>query len=330
MLQAIRHLLTRPGCFRPERELPDGGRTHLTEAPLDKAHTPTPSSGRSGRSAWDARTACSPDPTAEPATGRSWRAWWRPRVESATGAVAVEPEELLLAGGFRPLPVPQLGPWLRLQSPLVKPDVRLARIRLSPASSSLRARQVATVEWQGKEAEHPVQMLVRVSAVPRASPAPPSHQPSSDPSLDVPAHQAVGPEHPPLVEVRRPAPGQAGVDRPPPPRAGGVAPPRGGLVGSVLPGAGPAPRDWCCAIATWSLRGSVAAGDGPPSGTGVCRYRAPRPCRRTGRPCSRGSRSFPSAIGSAGSWLRSPSAPAVSSAAASSPGPPARFPAGSR
>ena len=83
--------------------------------------------------------------------------------------MAVEPEELLLAGGFRPLPVPQLGPWLRLQSPLVKPDVRLARIRLSPASSSLRPRQVATVERQGKEAECLVKILVRVSAVPGAS-----------------------------------------------------------------------------------------------------------------------------------------------------------------
>src|SRR5215210_4917452 len=109
--------------------------------------------------------------------------------------------------------VPQLGPWLRLQSPLVKPDVRLARIRLSPASSSLRARQVATVERQGEEAEHPVQVLVRVSAVPGASPAAPPHQPSSDPSLDVPAHQAVGPEHRPLVEVRRPAAEQTVDDR---------------------------------------------------------------------------------------------------------------------
>src|SRR4051812_49987794 len=130
---------------------------------------------------------CSPAARAGRAIGRSWPAWWRPRVESATGAVAVEPEELLLAGGFRPLPVPQLGPWLRLQSPLVKPDVRLARIRLSPAASSLRARQVATVEWQGEEAEHPVQVLVRVSAVPGASPAAPSHQPSSGPSPPVAA-----------------------------------------------------------------------------------------------------------------------------------------------
>src|SRR4051794_41307100 len=129
---------------------------------------------------------------AGPAGGRSWPAWWRPRVESATGAVAVEPEELLLAGGFRPLPVPQFGPWLRLQSPLVKPDVRLARIRLSPASSSLRARQVATVEWQGEEAEHPVQVLVRVSAGTRAPPPPPSPPTSPGPPPPAPPHPAAG------------------------------------------------------------------------------------------------------------------------------------------
>ena len=47
MLQVIRHLLTRPRCFRPERELPGGGRTHLTETPLDKAHTSTTPNGSS-------------------------------------------------------------------------------------------------------------------------------------------------------------------------------------------------------------------------------------------------------------------------------------------
>jgi hypothetical protein len=40
-------------------------------------------------------------------------------VESTTGAVAVGPEEWLFAGSFRTLPVPQFGPWLRFQSPLV-------------------------------------------------------------------------------------------------------------------------------------------------------------------------------------------------------------------
>jgi hypothetical protein len=39
------------------------------------------------------------------------------------------------------------------------------RIRLSPASSSLRARQVGTAVRQGKEAECLVEILVRILAV---------------------------------------------------------------------------------------------------------------------------------------------------------------------
>jgi hypothetical protein len=45
---------------------------------------------------------------------------------------------------------PQSGlTWLRFLSPLVKPDVQISRIRLSPASSSLRAWQVGAAERQG-------------------------------------------------------------------------------------------------------------------------------------------------------------------------------------
>ena len=33
--------------------------------------------------------------------------------------------------GFRPVPVPHSPPWLRFQSPLIEPDVRISRIRLS-------------------------------------------------------------------------------------------------------------------------------------------------------------------------------------------------------
>ncbi len=36
-----------------------------------------------------------------------------------------------VAGGFRQVPVPQSLPWLRFPSPLIKPDVRNYRIRLS-------------------------------------------------------------------------------------------------------------------------------------------------------------------------------------------------------
>ena len=82
-------------------------------------------------------------------------------VESTTGAVAVGPEEWLFAGSFRTLPVPQFGPWLRFQSPLVKPDVRISRIRLSPVPSNLRSWQVAAVSRDGVEAERLIKILVR-------------------------------------------------------------------------------------------------------------------------------------------------------------------------
>ena len=54
----------------------------------------------------------------------------RCKVESTTGAVAVG------RGGscsrrLSPMPVPHSSPWLRFQSPLVEPDMRISRIRLS-------------------------------------------------------------------------------------------------------------------------------------------------------------------------------------------------------
>ena len=82
-------------------------------------------------------------------------------VESTTGAVAVGAEEWLFAGSFRTLPVPQFGPWLRFQSPLVKPDVRISRIRLSPVPSNVRSWQVAAVSRDGVEAERLIKILVR-------------------------------------------------------------------------------------------------------------------------------------------------------------------------
>jgi hypothetical protein len=89
-------------------------------------------------------------------------------VESTTGAVAVGHEEWLFAGSFRTLPVPQFGPWLRFQSPLVKPDVRISRIRLSPVPSNLRSWQVAAVSRDGVEAERLIKILVRDLAEPGA------------------------------------------------------------------------------------------------------------------------------------------------------------------
>src|SRR5690242_4473305 len=133
-------------------------------------------------------------------------------VESTTGAVAVGLRELPLAGRFRDVPVPHSRPWLRFQSPLVKPDVRIARIRLSPASSSLRARQVGTPSRQVVKAEFPIQVLVRVLAVPGAFPAAAAPQPAFQTPLGIPAHGLIDPEDRTLIEVRRPAPDH-GIER---------------------------------------------------------------------------------------------------------------------
>jgi len=111
-----------------------------------------------------------------------------------------------LSGGFRLVPVPQFRePLLRFQSPLVKPDVRIARIRLSPASSDLRSRQVGAATRQGVEAERLVEILVRVLAIPGARLPAASHQPALQTSLDIPAHQLVGRKDRPLAEIRGPA-----------------------------------------------------------------------------------------------------------------------------
>jgi hypothetical protein len=62
--------------------------------------------------------------TGQPAKGHS-------QVESTTGAVAVGSGELLLADGFRLVPVPHSEPWLRFQSPLIEPGVPVSGTRLS-------------------------------------------------------------------------------------------------------------------------------------------------------------------------------------------------------
>src|SRR3954462_5133995 len=126
-------------------------------------------------------------------------------VESTTGAVAVGLGELPSAGRFTEVPVPHSGPWLRFQSPLVKPDMQIARIRLSPASSSLRTRQVDPAPWQGVEAERLVEILVRIWAIPGACLATASHQPALQTPLYIPTHQLVDRQNRSLVEVLGPA-----------------------------------------------------------------------------------------------------------------------------
>src|SRR5215212_8258530 len=91
------------------------------------------------------------------------------RVEDGRGGFSLP---VGCGGAFAPPPQSGLA-WLRFPSPLIEPDVRISRIRLSPATSGLRIRQVGTPVGQLVEAEHLVEVRVGVSAVPRASPAAP-------------------------------------------------------------------------------------------------------------------------------------------------------------
>ena len=87
----------------------------------------------------------------------------------------------------------------------VKTDMQISRIRLSPASSSLRARQVGPTARQGKEAEGLIEILVRMAVLLSARLSAASHQPSLQTPLNIPAHQLVGRKNRPLVEMLGPA-----------------------------------------------------------------------------------------------------------------------------
>src|SRR5262252_4567037 len=97
-------------------------------------------------------------------------AMWSTRqlmVESRCGAVSVGRTYLfppLSSGGAL-----VVRPWLRFHIPLIEPDRRLSRIRLSDKTSRLRPRHVAPERGQAYEPEVPVKVREWISAAP-ASP----------------------------------------------------------------------------------------------------------------------------------------------------------------
>src|SRR3954449_8401907 len=227
-------------------------------------------------------------------------------------------------GGFAPrwgygvafAPPPQSGSaGLRLQPPLVEPEVRISRIRLPLETSGLRARRVDVRSRQLVQAEGLVEVGLGIAAVSRPLSAAPARQPALQPPFGVPADQIVDPRDRPLAEVGGPAP-QERVERRDPTFGRGRVPParrqvvdpswqapdrllgRGGAeIRPAAPPVGP-------------------ADPGSPCGKGRCRDKAGRPARGTGRSCSRGSRSAPRAARRAGSCGRSPPARAAPSSAA--------------
>src|SRR5262252_4406528 len=83
------------------------------------------------------------------------------RVESRCGAVSVGRTYLfppLSSGGAL-----VVRPWLRFHIPLIEPDRRLSRIRLSDKTSRLRPRHVAPERGQAYEPEVPVEVREWIS-----------------------------------------------------------------------------------------------------------------------------------------------------------------------
>jgi hypothetical protein len=85
-------------------------------------------------------------------------------VESRCGAVAVGSSDLLppLSSGGAPIP----APWLRLHIPLIEPDMRRYRIRLSDKTSRLHPRLVTPQRSQTHESEVPVEVREWISPAP--------------------------------------------------------------------------------------------------------------------------------------------------------------------
>jgi hypothetical protein len=72
-------------------------------------------------------------------------------VESTTGAVTIGVASLFPRLSVRGAPL--ATPWLRFQSPLIEPDMRITRIRLSDKTSCFRPRKVACADDDGATAK---------------------------------------------------------------------------------------------------------------------------------------------------------------------------------
>src|SRR6202142_4021762 len=109
-------------------------------------------------------------------------------VESRGGAVA-------LGWAYPFPPLPSRGalvarPWLRFHTPLIEPDVRIARIRLSDKASRLRPRHVVPKPAQTYEPEVPVEVREWIAPAPSSPDFVLEAQPPAQP------HRRVGIERP--------------------------------------------------------------------------------------------------------------------------------------
>jgi hypothetical protein len=68
-----------------------------------------------------------------------------------------------LPAAFACLPVPHSDPWLRLHVPLIEPDVRISRIRLSDKASRFRTQVTGPKRRQSDQTQLLGQVSVGVS-----------------------------------------------------------------------------------------------------------------------------------------------------------------------
>ena len=114
-------------------------------------------------------------------------------------------EELVRAGQVEHIGLPPLSsggalvarPWLRFHTPLIEPDVRIARIRLSDKTSRLRPRHVVSKPAQTNEPEVPIEVREWIAPAP-SSPdfvlgAQPPAQPHRCVSVERPIRLVDGP-----------------------------------------------------------------------------------------------------------------------------------------
>src|SRR5439155_4465977 len=80
----------------------------------------------------------------------------------------------------------------RFHPPLIEPDVRISRIRLSDQESCVRARPVAGPQRQSDQSQGLVQIAVGESCVPRPDDLMLRPQPLAEPITDVPIHGTIG------------------------------------------------------------------------------------------------------------------------------------------
>ena len=99
---------------------------------------------------------------------------------------------------------PSISAMLRFPIPLIKPDVRFSRIRLSDRISRVRPREVAPSHVEPNQIQLLVQVVIRVACRSRTPYLVLPAQPLSQPLARVSVHGSIGSAHRPDSKLVRP------------------------------------------------------------------------------------------------------------------------------